>query len=80
MDILDPHRYDQADAAAKWSALARYATDHPDRVRRMLAVIRDASGTLRALALTADGVGEMVAKATNKELMESLFASEGMTY
>jgi len=80
MDILDPHRHDLADAAPKWSALARYATEHPDRVRRVLAVIRDNSGTLRALDLTADGVGEQVAEATNKELMEALFASEGMAY
>jgi type III restriction enzyme len=80
MDILDPHRHDLADAAPKWSALAGYATQHPDRVRRALAVIRDASGTLRALDLTADAIGETVAKATNKELMGALFASEGMTY
>lgn len=80
MDIIDPHRHDLTDAGAKWAALARYATDHPDRVRRVLAVIRDASGALRALDLTADGIGEKVAKATNKELMEALYFVEGMTY
>lgn len=80
LDILDPHRHDLADAAPKWSALAKYATDHPNRVRRVLAVIRDTSDTLRALDLTTDGIDERVAKAVNRELMENLFATEGMAY
>lgn len=50
------------------------------RVRRVLAVIRDASGSLRALDLTKEGIGEKIAAATNKDLMESLFASEAMAY
>lgn len=47
---------------------------------RVLAVVRDTAGNLRALDLTQDGIGEKVAAATNKDLMESLFASEGMAY
>ncbi len=56
------------------------AADHETRVRRVLAVIRDASGNLRALDLTKEGIGEKITAATNKDLMESLFASEGMAY
>lgn len=44
MDIVDPHRHDLADAAPKWAALARYASNHVGRVRRVLAVIRTISG------------------------------------
>jgi type III restriction enzyme len=80
LDIIDPHRHDLVDAAPKWASLARYATDHADRVRRVLAVIRDASGSLRALDLTRDGIAEKVAEATNKEYMEALFSTEGMAY
>jgi type III restriction enzyme len=80
MDVIDPRPHDLTDAGAKWAALARYATDHPDRVRRALAFIRDASGALRALDLTADGIDENVAMATDKDLMEAVFAAEGMTY
>lgn len=80
LDIIDPHRHDLADAAPKWAALARYAADHADRVRRVLAVIRDAHGDLRALDLTTSGIEERVAAAVNKDLMEALFASEGMAY
>lgn len=83
MDIIDPHRHDIADTAPKWSALAAYAQRHGDqlpRLRRVLAVIRNAAGDLRALDLTADGIGEKVAGAVNKELMEALFSSDGIAY
>lgn len=80
LDIIDPHRHDLADAAPKWAALARYAVDHANRVRRVLAVIRDAHGELRALDLTKSGIEEKVAAAVNEDLMEALFASEGMAY
>lgn len=51
LDLIDPHRHDANDAAPKWTALATYAADHPDGLRRVLAVIRDAHGDLRALDL-----------------------------
>lgn len=80
LDIIDPHRHDANDAAPKWEALARYAAEHAERLRRVLAVIRDVRGHLRALDLTKEGIAEKVAAATNKDLMESLFAAEGMDY
>jgi type III restriction enzyme len=80
LDIVDPHRHDLADTAPKWAALATYANDHPDQLRRVLAVIRDGSGALRALDLTTAGVGPRIAQATNRELLEGLFSSAGMHY
>ncbi|WGI35866.1 hypothetical protein QDT91_27625 (plasmid) [Mycolicibacterium aubagnense] len=79
MDIVDPHRYDLADTSAKWSALARYAQDHSDRVRRCLAVIK-VGGALQALDLKIDGIDERLLGATNGILIEALFAAEGMAY
>ena len=79
MDIVDPHRFDLADTSAKWSALSRYAQDHADRVRRCLAVAK-VGGSLRALDLTAAGIGERIAEATNQNLLEAIFVAEGMSY
>lgn len=79
MDIVDPHRHDLADTSAKWAALSLYAQDHSERVRRCLAVIK-IDGVLRALDLTAPGIGERIAEATNKNLIEDLFVSDGMAY
>lgn len=36
LDIIDPHRHDPNDSAPKWAALAKYASDHPDGLRRVL--------------------------------------------
>lgn len=77
IDIVDPHRHE---AAPKWSALAQYAKDHPDNLRRVVAVIKDAIGTLRALDLRADGIGERVAAATDGALMAALFDNAGNNY
>lgn len=79
MDIVDPHRFDIADTAAKWSALAGYAQDHSDRVRRCLAIIK-VGGSLRALDLKMEGIGARLSAATNGNLIEALFVAEGMAY
>ncbi|MFE3289410.1 DEAD/DEAH box helicase [Rhodococcus sp. NPDC059234] len=79
MDIVDPHRFDLADTSAKWSALARYAQDHTDRVRRCLAVAK-VDGKLRALDLTAPGIDDKIAEATNQNLIEAIFLADGMAY
>lgn len=80
LDIVDPHRHDSADAAPKWSALARYVREHPDRLRRAIAVVKMSGGPLRALDLSAEGMAERVAAATNLDLLESLFHDEGYLY
>ncbi|TLG09442.1 phosphate ABC transporter permease [Nocardia cyriacigeorgica] len=79
MDIVDPHRHDLADTAAKWAALAKYAQSHPDRVRRCLAIIK-VGDQLRALSLTVPGIEVQVADATNKSLIEAIFEANGMDY
>lgn len=79
MDIVDPHRFDLADTSAKWSALSRYAQDHKDRVRRCLA-IAEVDGFLRALDLTTTGIDGRIAEATNQNLIEAIFVTDGMTY
>ncbi|MEV0710409.1 DEAD/DEAH box helicase [Nocardia aurea] len=79
MDIVDPHRHDLADTSAKWAALARYAQDHSDRVRRCLAVIK-IGDKLRALDLTANDIADRIGAATNKSLVETIFEGEGMDY
>ncbi|WP_153505899.1 DEAD/DEAH box helicase [Cumulibacter manganitolerans] len=79
MDIVDPHQHNQTDAGPKWGALARYAQDHADRVRRCLAVI-EIGGGLRALDLTADRIDELLANATDQALIENLFETDGMDY
>lgn len=79
MDIVDPHRHDKSDSGPKWAALARYAQDHSDRVRRCLAVI-EIGGKLRALDLTAEGIAERLDGSTNQALIEALFENDGMAY
>jgi type III restriction enzyme len=80
IDIVDPHRHDGADTAPKWAALAKYAADHPEHQRRVVAVIKDANGTLRSLDLTKPGIASQVAAATDKDRIEALFAAEGTNY
>lgn len=79
LDIVDPHRHDLADAGPKWSALARYASEHPDRLRRVVAVTK-IGGVLRALDLRTEGVEEALRNATNLDLIEGVFADSGYTY
>jgi type III restriction enzyme len=79
MDIVDPHRHDLADTSAKWAALARYAQDHADRVRRCIAVIK-VGNTHRGLDLTAEGIVARIAAATDKALVEGVFERDGIDY
>ncbi|CAN5834483.1 hypothetical protein BH20ACT6_BH20ACT6_22750 [soil metagenome] len=37
LDLIDPHRHDANDAAPKWAALARYAAEHGEGLRQVLA-------------------------------------------
>lgn len=80
IDIVDPHRHDESATSARWSALSAYAAEHPDGLRRVVAVIRDSSGRLRALDLRADHVAEQVALATDEQKIEAIFAERGVDY
>ena len=80
IDIVDPHRHDLTDAAPKWSALARYAHDHPDSLRRVIAVSKVTGGALRALDLREPGMADKVVAATSPDLLEDLFVDQGYVY
>lgn len=80
VDIVDPHLHSDSATSAKWSALAMYAADHPDGLRRVVAVIRDAHGVLRALDLRAEHIAEELALATDQQKIEALFAERGIDY
>lgn len=79
LDIVDPHRFDLADTSAKWSALAKYAQEYSDIVRRCLAVA-SVGGVLRAIDLTMPEIDKKIAEATNENFIEAIFISEGMMY
>jgi type III restriction enzyme len=80
IDIVDPHRHNEADTAPKWAVLAKYAADHTANLRRVVAVIRDSKGILRSLDLTLHGMGENVMAATDGAKIEALFAEHGTKY
>lgn len=80
VDIVDPHRHDLADAGPKWRGLAQYALDHPDHLRRVVAVIRDSSGALRGLDLRSEGMVEQLRVVYDKAGIEALFAEQGFDY
>jgi len=80
VDIVDPHRHDLNDTSAKWAALSRYATSNGDIIRRAVAVMKNSNNELRALDLTKAGIAAKVEAAGNKNLIEALFATEGMAY
>lgn len=42
--------------------------------------VAEIDGVMRALDLTKEGIDERIAEATNKNLIEALFAAEGMAY
>ena len=66
LDLIDPHRHDASDAAPKWAPLAKYASEHPARLRRVLAGIREVQGNLRALDLRKDGIADKLVAATTR--------------
>ncbi|MDP3950093.1 DEAD/DEAH box helicase [Microbacterium sp.] len=80
IDVVDPHRHDLSDAAPKWSALAQYAQDHPDRLRRVIAVSKVTGGALRALDLREPGMADQLGASTNPDLLEDLFVDRGYAY
>ncbi|MDF1704639.1 MAG: DEAD/DEAH box helicase family protein [Aeromicrobium sp.] len=80
VDIVDPHRHDLADTGPKWRGLAQYALDHPDHLRRVVAVIRDSSGALRGLDLRSEGMVEQLRVVYDKAGIEALFAEQGFDY
>jgi type III restriction enzyme len=80
IDIVDPHQHNDAATSARWSALARYAEDHPVNIRRVLAVIRDSEARLRSLDLTGAGIRDRLVDATDQAKIEAVFDQHGADY
>ncbi|MEQ8834774.1 MAG: DEAD/DEAH box helicase family protein [Longimicrobiales bacterium] len=73
VDIIDPH-LDHGDSRDKWLGLAQYAADHPDLIRRAIAVIRIGE-TDWGLDLAKQSVREGL---ENTDVsLEDLFQNEG---
>lgn len=79
IDIVDPHQHNQADTGPKWAGLARWAARNDDKVRRVVAVIKDGE-QLKALDLTREGIAELLDNCHSKSDIETLFADLGSNY
>ena len=77
IDIVDPHRPDHSDTGPKWAALAQYATTHSKVFRRVVAVIKNASGSLMSLDLRNTAVGAKMKDATSESDVRKLFDAYG---
>lgn len=79
VDVVDPHGHQNADTGPKWAGLARWAAEHRDMVRRVVAVIK-VGADLLALDLTADGIAERLDACATKHDIEALFVELGGNY
>ncbi|GAB2734038.1 DEAD/DEAH box helicase [Nocardioides pakistanensis] len=79
VDIVDPHGHQSADTGPKWAGLARWAHDHSDKVRRVVAVIKVGENLL-ALDLTADDIADRLDACSTKSDIEALFDEHGGLY
>lgn len=80
VDIIDPHRPDNSDTGPKWTGLAKYAEDHGDHFRRVLAVIKDSSDQLVSLDLKNPEVAKRLQSATNETDIRQIFTDLGGAY
>lgn len=80
VDIVDPHRPDQADTGPKWTGLSRYAQEHSNRFRRVVAVVKDAEGKLAGLDLKMAAVEKALGKAGNETDIRKIFETYGGKY
>lgn len=84
VDIVDPHLHSNADTGAKWRALAQYAaevaaSDNPDWLRRVVAVIK-VGDVLRGLDLRDPDSVAALDGVKDKSGIEAAFAAEGFDY
>lgn len=77
VDIIDPHRPNEADCGPKWLGLSKYATEHGSSFRRVLAVIQDHAGDLLGLDLKNPQVQAALSKASTEPDIRSIFAQFG---
>jgi len=80
VDIVDPHRPNEADSGPKWHGLSKYAIEHKDSVRRVAAVIEDKNGKLLGLDLKNESVRDALGKASNEPDIRRIFHEFGGKY
>jgi type III restriction enzyme len=79
VDVVDPHRHNEADTGAKWSGLATWAAENRKVVRRVVGVIK-VGDHLKALDLTQDDIADRLENCHSKEDIETLFSEKGSAY
>ncbi|NUL22835.1 DEAD/DEAH box helicase [Streptomyces lunaelactis] len=79
VDVVDPHGHQGSDTGPKWAALAEWAQDNHDKVRRVVAVIKVAD-QLKALGLTADGIPMRLRASAAKGDIEAIFDGKSGLY
>ena len=80
VDLVDPHRPDNADTGPKWRGLAAYADKHRKQFRRVVAVIKDHDDTLLSLDLKNPAVAKALETASTETDIRALFAALGGSY
>lgn len=81
VDVIDPHRPDSADTSPKWEGLARFASLHGSRFRRILAVIKnDESEDFLALDMKNPALIDRFASSSNETDVRRIFADFGGLY
>jgi len=80
IDLVDPHRPNQADAGPKWTGLAKYSKTHSTTFRKVVAVIKNGDGNLMSLDLRNPTVASALGKASNETDIRNLFDKYGGSY
>jgi type III restriction enzyme len=80
IDIVDPHRPNQADAGPKWTGLAKYGKDHGEVFRRVVGVIKNLDGALMSLDLKNPSAADEMAKASTETDIRNAFDTYGGSY
>jgi type III restriction enzyme len=80
LDVVDPHRPNEADTAPKWLGLAEYGTKHGSNFRRILAVIKNDKDQLASLDLKNPDAAARLQKAASEPDIRAIFAELGGPY
>lgn len=78
--LIDPHGHHLADAGDKLRGLAAYASQHSDKLARVLGVIKDSNGNFRALDLKDSTVRAALIGVNTKDAIEAVFEQHGAAY
>lgn len=80
IDLVDPHRPSEADTGPKWAGLAKYAKDHAEVFRRVIAVVANADGVLMSLDLKNPSSADAMGKASTETDVRRAFDTYGGSY